>query len=85
MGSGDLAVSVTFTETELKVELSDGRTLCVPLTWYPRLLGASPAEREDWQLLGDGAVIHWPQIDEDLSTAGLLLGAPAPGNHLRLS
>ena len=77
----DLAASVSFTDQDLKVVLVDGRTLTVPLTWYPRLLNASKAERDDWQILGDGEIIHWPRIDEDLSTAGLLMGAPAPGHR----
>lgn len=74
------ATSVSFTSDSLEVDLSDGRTISAPLAWYPRLLAASQAERADWQLLGDGVVIHWPQIDEDLSIAGLLKGAPAPGS-----
>ena len=63
----------------LIVDLMDGRTVAVPLAWYPRLLRASPTMRAGWELCGDGYGIHWPEIDEDLSTEGLLRGAPAPG------
>jgi len=57
----------------------DGRTISVPIVWYPRLLHATAAQRGNWELIGAGYGIHWPEIDEDLSTAGLLRGAPAPG------
>ena len=70
--------SVRLTEDELVVELQDGRTISVPLAWFPRLLHASTAERENWQFLGNGEGIHWPELDEDLSVAGLLRGTPAP-------
>ena len=70
--------SVRLTEDELVVELEDGRTISVPLAWFPRLLHASTAERENWQFLGNGEGIHWPELDEDLSVAGLLRGTPAP-------
>ncbi|MHC4400289.1 MAG: DUF2442 domain-containing protein [Planctomycetota bacterium] len=73
------AQSVEVTESELRVELIDGRRLSVPLTWFPRLLHATPQQREKWELLGDGEGIHWPEVDEDVSVAGLLRGAPAPG------
>src|SRR5215472_6930165 len=62
----------------LTVSLKDGRTISVPLAWYPRLLNASPKQRKNWQIAGGGYGIHWPDIDEDLSTEGLLRGAPAP-------
>jgi hypothetical protein len=62
----------------LIVDLMDGRTISVPLAWYPRLLNASPAQRERWELAGGGFGIHWPEIDEDLNTEGLLRGAPSP-------
>lgn len=62
----------------LIVHLKDGRTISVPLSWYPRLLKASPKQRKNWQIAGGGYGIHWPDIDEDLSTEGLLRGAPAP-------
>jgi len=62
----------------LSVDLMDGRTITVPLAWYPRLLSATPDQRACWEKAGGGYGIHWPEIDEDLSTEGLLRGAPAP-------
>lgn len=62
----------------LSVSLMDGRTISVPLAWFPRLLDATPAQRANWEPAGAGYGIHWPDIDEDLSTEGLLRGAPAP-------
>jgi len=62
----------------LIVDLMDGRTISVPLAWYPRLLHASAEQRANWEKCGGGYGIHWPLIDEDLSTEGLLRGAPAP-------
>lgn len=61
----------------LIVDLMDGRTISVPLAWYPRLMHATLAERAIWEIAGGGYGIHWPEIDEDLSTEGLLRGAPA--------
>ncbi len=61
----------------LIVDLMDGRTISVPLAWYPRLLAATAAERGHWEKAGAGYGIHWPDIDEDLSTEGLLRGTPA--------
>ncbi|MFM9976580.1 MAG: DUF2442 domain-containing protein [Sphingomonadaceae bacterium] len=61
----------------LIVDLMDGRTISVPLAWYPRLLNATPDQRANWECAGAGYGIHWPDIDEDLSTDGLLRGAPA--------
>jgi hypothetical protein len=58
----------------LIVELDDGRTLTVPLKWYPRLAHATPAERDRWQLIGSGEGVHWPDLDEDLGIEGLLAG-----------
>ena len=69
---------VKFTKDTLSVSLRDGRIITVPLTWYPRLFNASNAERKNWQIAGGGYGIHWPDIDEDLSTEGPLRGAPAP-------
>ncbi|MFA5631030.1 MAG: DUF2442 domain-containing protein [Porticoccaceae bacterium] len=71
--------SVTFANDFLTVELKDGRRISVPIAWYPRLASASAAERAHWQTCAGGYGIHWPDIDEDLSTEGLLRGAPAPG------
>jgi hypothetical protein len=73
----ELITEIRVTDDELVVGLADGRTLAVPLVWYPRLLNASVAERSDWELIGDGEGVHWPQIDEDLSAEGLLRGIPA--------
>ena len=66
------ARKVAFTKDELTVVLADGRRLSVPLAWFPRLLHASPAQLENYELLGEGLGIHWPDLDEDLSVAGLL-------------
>jgi hypothetical protein len=74
---------VRFGEDTLAVDLMDGRTITVPLAWYPRLAGASPAQRAKWEICGAGFGIHWPEIDEDLSTEGLLKGIPAPGMKRR--
>ena len=68
---------VSFDEDHLVVDLKDGRRIAVPLEWYPRLLKASSKERANWQVAGAGYGIHWPDLDEDLSTEGLLRGAPA--------
>ncbi len=69
---------VRVTEDTLSADLIDGRTIIVPLVWYPRLLHATPAQRAHWQICGGGYSIHWPGIDEDLSIEGLLRGSPAP-------
>jgi hypothetical protein len=71
------AVSVAVTDDELFVDLADGRKIITPLAWFPLLLHASSAQRQEWELLGDGEIIHWPLIDEDLSVAGLLRGTTA--------
>ncbi len=65
------------TDTELIVELNDGRTLSIPIVWFPRLANASSEEREQYELLGSGEGIHWPAVDEDVSILGLLAGKPA--------
>jgi hypothetical protein len=70
--------AVYFTRDSLIVDLMDGRSISVPLAWYPRLQKATPKERAHWEICGGGHGIHWPEIDEDLSTEGLLRGAPAP-------
>jgi hypothetical protein len=74
---GERVKDVRCTEDELVVSLVDGRTIIVPLVWYPRLLAAAAEQRANWQVSGGGFGIHWPDIDEDLSTEGLLRGAPA--------
>ena len=71
-------LDVRFDDASLIVDLMDGRTISAPLAWYPRLLNATTEQRRGWEKAGGGYGIHWPKIDEDLSTEGLLRGAPAP-------
>ena len=71
------AQQVTVTDDSLTVDLTDGRTITAPLAWYPRLVHGTPQERNKWRLIGDGEGIHWPDLDEDLSVEGLLLGRPS--------
>ena len=71
------AVDVTVTEDTLQAELSDGRTISVPLAWYPRLVHATQAERDNCKLIGDGQGIRWPDLDEDLRIGGLIAGRPS--------
>jgi len=68
------AERVSMTDDTLSVELSDGRLVAVPLTWFPRLLHGSPAERQQWRLTGRGEGIHWDALDEDISVENLLAG-----------
>ena len=74
---GERVKNVTFTEDTLAVDPIDGRTIVVPLAWYPRLLDATPEQRQNWLVSSAGFGVHWPDVDEDLSTASLLRGAPA--------
>ena len=76
--AGERVMEVRVTDDTISVDLYDGRTITVPLAWYPRLLHATPAQRNNWRIAGAGYGIHWPDIDEDLSAQGLLHGAPAP-------
>jgi len=69
-----LATNVVVTDDTLTVDLSDGRTISVPLAWYPRLFHGTPDERANWQMIGRGEGIHWPQLDEDISVEGLIAG-----------
>ena len=69
-----LARQVTVTDEELTVELADGRRIMVPLAWYPRLLNATQAERQNWRLLGGGYAMEWPDLDEHIGVEGLLAG-----------
>ncbi len=71
------AEDVEVTEDTLTLDLSDGRTISVPLEWFPRLLKATPKERNNWRLIGKGHGIHWEDIDEDISVEGLLAGRPS--------
>jgi hypothetical protein len=77
--SGERIRNVHLTDDTISVDLFDGRTITVPLVWYPRLLHATAPQRANWKIAGAGYGIHWPEIDEDLNTQGLLQGAPAPG------
>lgn len=76
--ASERVVDVRFTDAAMSVDLVDGRTITVPLAWYPRLLHATPEQREEWQVIAGGFGIHWPAVDEDISAEGLLRGAPAP-------
>lgn len=78
LGADERVSAVDVDDDTLTVGLVDGRTISVPLAWYPRLLNATAAQRQIWQIAGGGYGIHWPEIDEDLNTEGLLRGAPAP-------
>lgn len=69
--------SVTLTSDDLVAELQDGRTISLPLAWYPRLLHATPEERANWRLVGNGEGVHWPDLDEDVSAENLILGRPS--------
>jgi hypothetical protein len=74
---GERVKDVRFTDDTVAVDLMDGRTIIVPLAWYPRLFNATPEQRRNWRISGAGYGIHWPDLDEDLSTEGLLRGAPS--------
>ena len=75
-----LAVDVSCSSHSLSVVLADGRTISVPLAWFPRLLDATPKQRAEWELIGGGIGIHWEAVDEDVSVASLL----QPENFMRL-
>jgi len=70
-------MDVQITDDTLSVDLEDGRTILVPLLWYPRLMEAMKAERHNWRLIGNGEGIHWPELDEDISVVGLIAGKPS--------
>jgi hypothetical protein len=74
---GVRATSVVVTSDTLTVDLVDGRSVSVPLAWYPRLVHGTRAERETWRLIGQGEGVHWTLLDEDVSVAGLLAGKPS--------
>lgn len=76
--AGERITSVRVSEDSLTMDLLDGRTVTVPLAWYPRLLHAAEAERSNFRIIGGGYVINWPDVDEHLSSQGILAGAPAP-------
>ena len=76
--AGEQTVDVSFTSSEMSVRLRDGRTITVPLDWYPRLAAASASQLIAWKIAGAGYGIHWPELDEDISVEGLLRGEAAP-------
>ncbi|MSP14037.1 MAG: DUF2442 domain-containing protein [Chloroflexi bacterium] len=78
------ATNVTISEDTLAADLADGRTISVPLVWYPRLLQGTPVERNKWELIDEGRAIHWPDLDEHISIKGLLIGRPSAENPLSL-
>jgi hypothetical protein len=71
------ALKVALTDDTLSVDLSDGRSISVPIAWFPRLLHSNEQERNNWRLIGRGLGIHWQDIDEDISIEGLLAGRPS--------
>ena len=77
--------NVIFTEDTIAVDLMDGRTIVVPLVWYPRLLNGTSEQLANWEVCGGGYGIHWEDLDEDLSTEGMLRGAPAPSKSRAIS
>jgi hypothetical protein len=81
---GERIVGVEIGEDTLAVSLADGRTIIVPLAWYPRLVHATKDQRNHWLLAGAGFGIHWPDLDEDLSVSGFLNGLPARGAQVSL-
>jgi hypothetical protein len=72
---------IAVTEDAITAELMDGRTISVPLAWSWRLSEATPKQRANWEIVGDGQGVHWPDIDEDISAEGMLYGVPAPRPH----
>jgi Protein of unknown function (DUF2442) len=72
-----VAVKVSLSARHLAIALADGRCVLIPLEWYPRLMNASTAERQNWRLLGDGYAIEWPDLDEHIGVEGLLAGHPS--------
>ncbi len=78
------AQKVRVTHEELVVDLVDGRTVAVPVQWYPRLANGTPAERRNWRLIGRGEGIHWPDLDEDIAVEDLLAGRPSGESQISL-
>ena len=79
------ATNVVVTDDTLTVDLSDGRTISVPLAWFPRLVHGTPDERAKWRLIGRGEGIHWPQLDDDISVEGLIAGRPSGESQASLA
>ena len=77
LAADERVADVRFDDDRIIVDLMDGRTIAAPLAWFPRLANATPAQRGRWERAGGGYSLHWPELDEDLSTEGLLRGAPA--------
>ena len=73
---------IAVTEDTITAQLMDGRTISVPLTWSWRLSEATPKQRANWESIGDGHGVHWPDIDEDISAEGMLYGIPAPRSRM---
>ncbi len=71
------AQHVVITDDALTVDLSDGRTISVPLAWYPRLLQGTPGDRDNWRFIGENEGMHWPELDEDISVKNIILGKPS--------
>ena len=78
------ALAVSVSSDTLAVDLADGRTLAVPTAWFPRLLHATPAERDAWRLIAAGEGIHWPLLDEDVSVESLLAGRRSAESQVSL-
>ena len=78
------AQKVRVTGEEVVVDLVDGRTVAVPVQWYPRLANGTPAERRNWTLIGRGEGIHWPDLDEDIAVEDLLAGRPSGESQISL-
>jgi hypothetical protein len=76
---------VSVTEDSLRVDLVDGRTISVPLAWYPRLLHGRPEERDNWRLIGQGEGVHWPELDEDISVENIIFGQPSGESQTSLA
>ena len=76
-----LAVDASIGDSTLRVDLSDGRTIAIPLAWYPRLAHATPDERANWRLIADGEGIHWSDLDEDIAVSALLTGNRSAESH----
>lgn len=77
-------IDVTISEESLSADLADGRTITVPLAWFPRLVHGTPAERAAWEFIGEGSGIHWPALDEDISVLNLLTGQPSAESQASL-
>ncbi len=71
------AIEITVTDDALQIELSDGRSISVPLAWYPRLVHGTQAELGRWEIIGGGQGVRWPDLDEDISVEGLIAGRPS--------